>query len=695
MEVETKKENTIGIDSVLNSLNEAVNKAKKGKGSFFIISGETGFGKSHVLEYVSDKVKKHEGLISAFVETQQPIGHFKVGNIQPLMPFQRIVEQLLESKNVSAEKKLAMNMAVSFLAALPGIGEIAYLAKEWKRDIKQFKGERTGKKDDENAADKYFEAIKKFAEKYPAVLLLDDMHWADPQSLELLKKFHQNISNMPLLIVISYKPSEVDNKGLPFFNFISEIKKENNAQRIDLEIYSKNEIRDACKKYFNNYKPNDEFEDWILEKSLGIPGTVHEYLDYFREYPPFGPNGELVTNFKGNEYLPASIQSIFTQKLEDLTEEERNILSLCSAEGKQFTAIIVSDLMNTDILTAIKKLRGLQNKTGIIRSIGAKKRYGIKTTVYEFTQGFYKQFFENALEYEEYTAIHGQIASLLKQKYEEAEAAEVKEQIAPYLAAHSAEAGDEKTAQSMLMETAKVAKKFGSMDIMKSAYESYKQYGKPENDEEPDERNLEFLEMMGQAGSQFSGAVPPAAAAGGTVTAEEAELSTDVDYSVFKEKMIETYHKGRYKIVSQKVENYVQKNEVKLSSSRKTLLYLISAKANIEMDDHYAADNDLSTVLELVEKNGDEEMECIALNLYALLRYRENNLQKAVNFLNKAAQISFKSAPELRLLTLTNIAVLTKESDPQMSEKYFEAARKLSQQLDYKDFSSDLFAVYS
>lgn len=692
-----------GNDNFYNKLKNYINNTKKGKGSIFFVSGETGFGKSHLLKMLYDfAMEKDSGVISCFVESSAPVGQFNVSNIQPLMPFKRIIEQLLDNKHMSPEKKLALSMTMSFLAALPGIGEFAYLYKEWKEDLKKFKGDKSNKPKD-NAADEYYEGIKKYSEKYPLILLMDDMHWADAQTIALINKFLETIEDLPVMFVITYKLSEVEGKALPLYKFLSNPPE--NIYNVHLEVLDKSNLREACYYYFTDYKPNSEFENWIMEKSYGVPGIVLEYLNYFSEYPPFDAQGNLVTNFENNEYLPASVQSVFTQTLDKISEEEKNILGLVSAEGRQFTATIAADLMNTDILTTIKKLRTIQNKSGIIKSLGAKSRYGVKTTIYEFTQAFYQNYFENSLEYEEYTAIHGQIASLLKKRYEEADAKEIKEQIAPYLAAHSAESGDDKTAQDMLMVSAKTAKEYGASEILQHTLSIMRSYGDINENDADELKSKGFEDIYDDIAGAYG--FNPSKGSGndnGTGTSDGIknkdnipdpdDFSLEVDYDVMLEKVIELYFKGKYKLASEKAKAYCEKNSATISTVRKTMLYLISTKSLIEVEDYPAAENDLKKVDSFIEKSNDEEMKCFMLNVYALLRFKQNEFKKSMNYLNKAAQLSFKIAPELRLLTLSNIAQISKKTSPDLADKYFEAARELSKELDFKEFSNQLFEIY-
>ncbi|MFJ3803965.1 ATP-binding protein [Streptomyces sp. NPDC090088] len=51
--------------------------------------------------------------------------------------------------------------------------------------------------------------------KAPVVLLLDDLHWTDPESLSWLASFAPRVDDLPLLIVVAYRPDELPSEAVP------------------------------------------------------------------------------------------------------------------------------------------------------------------------------------------------------------------------------------------------------------------------------------------------------------------------------------------------------------------------------------------------------------------------------------------------------------------------------------------------
>ena len=442
----------IGQEENLAKFQDAFDRLKHDqKGSIICLSGETGMGKSFLMHRLTEKLHE-ESVATVYVNSQAPIGNFNIGNIQPMLPFSRTVEKLLSRDYLSAKKKFYKNAGITMLASIPITGDIFYAVKELGRDWREYKKDKSsrGGKALNEALRDYFDTISSFVEKMPLVLFLDDMQWTDHQSVELLSYFADQIEDMPLIICVAYRKSLLESIGSPMISFIDEkTKKFDHVSEIELKPFSQEQIEICAKQSLENYNHSEIFLNWMQRHTIGTPGVVAEYMKYFLEYSPFDSEGNFKEDISTSEFLPTSVHTAFSQVLDKLSEEERNTLSICSAEGREFTATIVSSLLNTDILQTIRKLRHLQQTTQIVRSVGASMRYGVKTTVYQFTQAFYYNYFENSLEYEENQALHGEIAALLKQRYNDAESEAVRKEIAPYLAAHSVESGDKDTAKSV------------------------------------------------------------------------------------------------------------------------------------------------------------------------------------------------------------------------------------------------------
>ncbi len=684
----------------LAAFRDRLHRLHSGNGTIFCVTGESGMGKTYLLNAIDGLCASNNvNLMHAYVKTQAPIGKFDVSNIQPLAPFTKAYENLLSADEAKVKKQFALKAGLTVLSGIPIAGDFFYMIKELGRDWREYRRDKSSantNKVSAGAAD-YYDTLCSFADKAPLALLIDDMQWSDAQSIELLNLIAENLLKIPVIIVIAYRKTDLERKGSPLQSFVTHhLGKNPDVMEIDLQPFGRNQLTEMCRFLLPRYKSDKRFEDWIFDRSYGIPGVIAEYLNFFRQKSPFRDDGTLDDNFDNIDFYPVSVQAAFTEILSKFSDEEKNILSICSAEGRRFSAIIVSDLMNTDVLTTIKKLRSIQNRTGIIKSIGAQYRYGVKSTVYEFTQSFYHSFFETSLEYEEHVALHGQIAALLKQKYDEAESENIRQEIAPFLAAHSSESGDEETAKSMLLVAAKTAQEYGSKEMVESAYQSFRLIEEkgltPVNTEEKEaspESEI-FKSIMQRAEYDYSSGNGNSSNGNSDYPGGGNGEVFEKDFVAIRKAIVDAYHQGKYQLAADTASDYLKQNENHLRSYEKSILISIAVKSYIELTDLSMAEQFSSKGEELIKNENDPVSECFILNSQAILLTVLGKQAKADDILRRAAQTALNMPAELRLLTMANIASAYKESDPKKAAKYYSAIRTLGRSLHYDDFLRDL-----
>ena len=461
--------------------------------------------------------------------------------------------------------------------------------------------------------------------------------------------------------------------------------KDNNlAKNINLNLFSKENISSMCKKnVFENYQQSEEFEEWIFNHSHGVPGVINEYLEYFAQNSLFDDTGKLQSDFANNEFLPSSIQQLFGEKLKHITEKEKNILAICSAEGIEFSAIVISKLLNKDILTTIKKLRAIQNKTNFVKSIGPKTRYGVMTTVYRFTQAYYHSYFEQLLEYEESLALHSQITIYLKQQYDAA-SKEIREAIAPFLAAHSLKAGDNKTAEEMLIETAKTAKDYGSSEIINQTYENLiQELNNSSNfgDSKIGEllKNMaEDINIRNSNGEENEG------------SANANEKIHLIDFESARKSIVNNHLANNHSLALAQINRILEDKNFLIDLYQKMQLWNLKATSYIELEEYSKTEELLNQALEISKNEKNIESECLTLNTMSILYQKINNTPKAIELLENAGNIVVHLNNNLQIITLSNIAIAMKSISPDKAMIYYNMAVKQCNTMGYLDLADDL-----
>ena len=78
--------------------------------------------------------------------------------------------------------------------------------------------------------------------RQPVVLLLDDLHWADPASLDLLRFLARDLATLPLLLIATYRADEVQ-RTHPLYALLPTLAREAHAERIGLGRLEMDDVR--------------------------------------------------------------------------------------------------------------------------------------------------------------------------------------------------------------------------------------------------------------------------------------------------------------------------------------------------------------------------------------------------------------------------------------------------------------------
>jgi len=460
-------EKIIGRDKEIRILRTIISEVKNTKrGSILLVTGETGFGKSTFINYGAEHSSDllNECKVAS-VDCTSPIGEFSLSNLQPLKPIAEALTSFSQKNSkMTAKTKFALDIGMSLLSALPILGEVPYLIKTVSRDIRDYsenKSSETQKKDsskEQKVLDQYVEQFKKLFEKVdcPFVFIIDNAHWLDSFSCSFLERMTPLIQKYPFLIILAYRETELS-KNLTFNQSVKQYKSLPSTLTVTMNPFDMDSITSVVSAAFPKSKNTRVLVEWILRNTQGVPTSVLEYIRYFTQHSPFTASGELMDDFENSFQFPNSVKGATTKIVEQMSDEEVHILSIAAAEGIKFSMLLMSNLLQTDPVSAIRMYRSVQRKYGIIRSIGVQNLYGTQTTCFEFSQTIYYTYFKNLLEKEENDVIHQSITVFLQQLYDSTDDEYVKASIAPYIAAHSIEYGDETRVNQMIAKVAEVA----------------------------------------------------------------------------------------------------------------------------------------------------------------------------------------------------------------------------------------------
>ncbi len=678
---------------IINIFNQALANLNNNEGNLLLIEGEKGFGKTRILSELESIAHKQK-ITAITVKTPEPIYNMSISNLQPYAVFNSVLNELNSNKRIPQNQRLAFNVGLTILTGLPIAGDLFYMVKELKKDLQEHKKQKQLEKLENEA--NYFEVFKQYTKKNPCVILIDDFQFADIHSVELLKYITQYINSLKMVLVVAFNPNFVQRSNLAMRNYLKYLQTNWNNQFIHkLAPFDRELIIKAISQHYTTSVIPESVVNWFIQKTYGVPLAIFEYLEYFKK------NNISLSQIASEEFesfVPMSINALFMTYVEQLTDEERNILSICAAEGKEFSVLISSKILSLDVLTTVRKLKAIAQKTGIISSLGAKKRYGEITTVFTFNQAIYQTYFEEQLEYEEKKALHSQISSILKQNYDKTDDIQLKRELLPFIVSHSDISNEDDIIKEVLQDQYRIAKEMNDETIIQSIsnflnninnapiyhdpLSAPDNFGNTQQHQtdffdtnqsfEIDNPNIEFTENLTEPRKYQTDIIPS---------------KTALNF----EEVIEIAASNHNADITNLINQFIEKSPNQLDKIKSTLLLIKFLAENEKIDEALNLIQNLSYNVDEINPN---ETDILYLNTLAIVLNNQGKEQEAIQTLKKAAEISIKLDSNYKILTLSNISILLKKYDYENAIKYKEFVIRVARELGYNDFIEDFLKQF-
>jgi class 3 adenylate cyclase/tetratricopeptide (TPR) repeat protein len=169
----------------------------------------------------------------------------------------------------------------------------------------------------------------------PLMLVLEDCHWIDPLSQDLLTAIGRAIVDAPVLIVLAYRPPQLQSVALPVTR--------SNAHFTELQLtyLPAQEVDRFIRIKLNRlYDSQLDVPPALLaeinDRSQGNPFFIEEMLNYLYDQG-FDPQKSQLQQLA----LPASLHSLILSRIDQLSENQKTLLKVASVIGRLFKAAML------------------------------------------------------------------------------------------------------------------------------------------------------------------------------------------------------------------------------------------------------------------------------------------------------------------------------------------------------------------
>jgi class 3 adenylate cyclase/tetratricopeptide (TPR) repeat protein len=230
----------------------------------------------------------------------------------------------------------------------------------------------------------YFKALVAVV---PVILLLEDLHWADDASLDILKRIWEGLADEPLLLVCTTRPALYEN--YPEWGKEKEASSVGFAriQLVPLSPHNSQHLVDEILKKVEDIP--DFLRDLVVDRAEGNPFFIEELIKMLIEEQVILIQGEHwrvdLSNLAA-ERIPSTLVEVLQARLDGLSVEERVLLQRASVVGRIFwdDAIRFMEKGQEDQVLISPQMKE------ILRNLSAKEMvFTHPASIFEDTREFY------------------------------------------------------------------------------------------------------------------------------------------------------------------------------------------------------------------------------------------------------------------------------------------------------------------
>ncbi len=347
----------IGRDASLQAMMNLVDNLTQGVGGLIWIEGEPGIGKSRLMEEFAALAMDSGALLWTGASSPQKsdqafslFSHliFQALNLQPTSTPDQIrtkINQVVQSWPRDAR------MARSYLEMLLGLRPSG------------LEGERLSSLEPEQLRQQTFVALRRLfrslAHQQPMIILLDDLHWIDPMSAELLLFLVTMVTLVPILFVCAQRRQGADSPNDRLVKVQSLIPTQ--TVHLPLPRLSKNESEVLLSELLPQTEMPTALRRTILAQSEGNPYFIEEYVRMLIEYGYLQHHqGRWLVN--GDQDIadlpvPSSLEVLIRSRIDALPPDLKQLLQEATFVGTPFEIDLLEAISQVpDVRIAIKRL---------------------------------------------------------------------------------------------------------------------------------------------------------------------------------------------------------------------------------------------------------------------------------------------------------------------------------------------------
>jgi class 3 adenylate cyclase/tetratricopeptide (TPR) repeat protein len=336
----------VGRERELELLLDGFERSKVGRGQAFSIVAEAGVGKSRLL-YELRKAVSNEDVI---FQEGKCLSYSQGVAYHPIIDIVKSNFDIKEGDG-DAEIREKLKRGLSII----GVDEVSALPYFLELLGVKDSGIDTRALSPDARKMRIIEALSrsniKASQIRPLILAIEDLHWIDKSSEDVLKDLLDSITGARVFLIFTYRPEFVHTWGAKSYH-----------SQLNLNKLSNRESLAMVTHILGTEDIGNDLEELILEKTEGIPFYIEEFIKSLKDLNAIERKNGIYYLAKDIHAvsIPSTIQDVIMARVDKLPEGAKKLLQTGSVIEREFSYKLiktVSGLSEQDILSQLSVLK--------------------------------------------------------------------------------------------------------------------------------------------------------------------------------------------------------------------------------------------------------------------------------------------------------------------------------------------------
>jgi tetratricopeptide (TPR) repeat protein len=396
----------VGRDEELKTLTRDLDRVLRGGGRMVLVSAEAGMGKTTIVESFLRQVESG----AEPIRVGRGRCSERLAGSEAYLPVLEVLESLQHNEQLGNLGRVMRAVAPSWYAqiipAAPNDSSAARLAAE------------TTHGSTERLKRELLAFLDEASRIHPVVICVDDLHWADPSTTDLIGYLAQRLSGMRVLLLGTARPSVLAQTRHPMLPLKLDLVSRGLCRELMPDLLDVSAVERYVAVRFPQHVFPDGFASVIHKRTEGHPLFMVDLLRdlkrrrILREVDGRFALAEDLATLESE--LPESVRSLLQRKMDALDDVDRRLLGAASVQGVDFDTAVLATALRQDDEDVEIRLERLEREHALVRFV-EEWEYPDRTLTlrYRFAHQIYQNGFYSALRVTRRAAFSRAIADCL------------------------------------------------------------------------------------------------------------------------------------------------------------------------------------------------------------------------------------------------------------------------------------------